>query len=538
MGAQQGGFGVDRIAADEASSDVVVADPPMGLGARRGNGDQDTLYRRPSVPEPEPGDSSWFAGTGSSGADAPVEERPGFGPTPPSGPGPGRTSFGFSSGPISPVRPTTAPAAAPPVAPVQPRELVSAVPPPPPFAAPPIADPLPMRSAAAAAADPLPMRSAAAIADPLPMRSAAAADPVLMRSGAADPVLMRSGAAAPVADTPAWRPSDTGSWQTGESAPVADTPAWPATDTPAWRPTDTGSWPTGEPTAWRSDTGARDVRELRELRAAPTTEPAAPPRVAETLPPRQPRIITIGIAVLSAIVLLAGTIIGVVYFSGSDDSLNSVLKLGATSAAGRVVSAPLDNRSTASFELLAGANVVNVKIGELGDDLYRISTPEDAGIRPSPVLRDDALQLQVNQDGDGTGGEIDVVLAAKVTWSLRFSGYVQEEHVDLTDGQVSAIDMVGATKHAELQLPKPSGTVPIKVAGAIEALTLQSPAGSPVRIQVGGGAQTVVAGTRTLRDVAPGSTLTPKDWATNNRNRYDVTAASRVTALSVQTVEN
>ena len=127
-----------------------------------------------------------------------------------------------------------------------------------------------------------------------------------------------------------------------------------------------------------------------------------------------------------------------------------------------------------------------------------------------------------------------MVLAAAVTWSLRFSGYAQDEVVDLTDGQVSAIEMVGATKHAELSLPKPSGTVPIKVAGAVEELTVQSPTGSPVRIQVGGGAQTVLAGTRTLRDVAPGSTLTPKDWATEDR--YDVSTASRVTSLTVEAV--
>jgi hypothetical protein len=497
---------VDRTATDDASSDVVVADPPMATGARRGNGDQDTLYRRPPAQAPDAVDSSWFA---DAAIPAPTTAAPpNFGPTPPVGPEPGRTSFGFSSGPISPVRSSAAPGTPAPAplnrsgglaassAPAQPRELTAAAPVPPPTA------PL----------DPLPTRSAAA---PSPVAGAPAWRP-------GDTGSWQAGESVPVADAPAWRPSDTGSWQTGESVPVADAPVW--------RPTDTGSWQTGESPAWRSDTGAQAGRESR-----PAAEPAAPPRVPESLPPRQPRIVTFGIAMLSGIVLLAGTVIGVVYFSGSDDSLDSVLKLGATGSESRVASAPLDNRSEASFELLAGANVVNLRIGELGDDLYRISTPEDAGIRPSPVVRDDAVQLQVNRDGDGTGGEIDVVLAAKVTWSLRFAGYVQEEHVDLTDGKVSTIDMVGATKHAELLLPKPSGTVPIKVAGAVEGLTVQSPAGSPVRIRVGGGAQTVVAGTRTLRDVAPGSTLTPKDWATDHR--YDVNTASRVTALTVETVE-
>jgi hypothetical protein len=45
----------------------------------------------------------------------------------------------------------------------------------------------------------------------------------------------------------------------------------------------------------------------------------------------------------------------------------------------------------------------------------------------------------------------------------------------------------------------------------------------------------VAAGTVTLRDVKPGSTLTPKDWKV--ADRYDVTAAARVTLLSVDSAE-
>jgi hypothetical protein len=52
-----------------------------------------------------------------------------------------------------------------------------------------------------------------------------------------------------------------------------------------------------------------------------------------------------------------------------------------------------------------------------------------------------------------------------------------------------------------------------------------------VRVQVDSGAKTVAAGDRTLRDVRPGSTLTPKGWQV--QNRYDVDAAARITLLSV-----
>jgi hypothetical protein len=253
---------------------------------------------------------------------------------------------------------------------------------------------------------------------------------------------------------------------------------------------------------------------------------------AEPRPARQSRGVTVGIVVLSLIVLALGSIAGVAYFSGDDNGINSMLQLGAGGAKARTVSAPLDNRNRAGFELLAGATSVHVTIGELGDDLYRISTPDDSGIRPSPTITDDDVKLQVSKDGDGTGGEIEVVLAAKVRWQLRFSGYAEKQVIDVSGGQVSGIEMVAGAKQVNLTLARPTGTVPLKINGAVDNLVLRSPADNPMRIKLNGGAQTVVAGSRTLKDMVAGSTLTPKGWKTTDR--YDVTAGARITALTVE----
>jgi hypothetical protein len=97
---------------------------------------------------------------------------------------------------------------------------------------------------------------------------------------------------------------------------------------------------------------------------------------------------------------------------------------------------------------------------------------------------------------------------------------------------VSQIEMVAGMRRAELSLARPTGTVPLKINGAVDQLVLRSPSNSPVRIKVGGGAQTVVAGSRTIKNVKAGSTLTPKGW--NTANRYDVTAGARITALTIE----
>jgi hypothetical protein len=275
-------------------------------------------------------------------------------------------------------------------------------------------------------------------------------------------------------------------------------------------------------------------REIRPHRAARHPHAAAE-QAFLVEPPRRSRGVLIAGLVLSTAVLLGATVAGVSYFSGSDKSLTSVLELGAGKSDERIATAALDGRTAASFELTTAVTKVTMRSEDLGDDLYRISTAEDAGILPKPVMAQDRVQLNLVPDGDGSTGAVEVVLTSKVIWNLRFAGATDEQRIDFTGGEVGGIDLVGGSRVTEIALPKPAGTVALKVTGAVDELSLTSPAGNPVRVQMQGGAKTVAAGSRTLRDVKPGSTLTPKGWKTNDR--YDVTAQARVTLLSVETVK-
>ncbi|MGK5681249.1 hypothetical protein [Actinoplanes sp. URMC 104] len=424
------------------------------------SGARDTVYRRP--PAKPQADPPWFGATAEPGA----------------GEEPSRVSFGFTSGPISPVRHPASPT-----------------------------------SPAAPAGTDLPVRRADTGEQPRP----APAGEQPFAGPAAQSFAESTGGPRGFPDSTGEqrRPADS----TGGQRPFADMVGEPR------------GFPdmTGEQRRV-SDTGEfRRFLEADEQRDVPR---AAERRVVVPEPPRQSRAVTVGIVLLGLVVLVAGGVVGVTYFTGSQDKLDSVLQLGAGEPADRAVTAPLDNRSQASLELLAATNRVTITIGELGDDLYRISTPEDAGIRPDPVISQDAVKVQVTKDGDGTGGQIDIVLAAKVRWALRLSGYAEEQVVDLRGGQVTGIEMVGGMRTAQLTLARPAGTVPIKVNGAVEKLVVTSPTGNPVRVKVGGGARTVVAGSRTLKEVPPGSTLTPKNWAV--QDRYDIGAGAPITSLTVE----
>ncbi|AEV82180.1 hypothetical protein ACWT_1164 [Actinoplanes sp. SE50] len=311
--------------------------------------------------------------------------------------------------------------------------------------------------------------------------------------------------------------------ETDPTSPAAA--GWAAPEAAATRPSipdsNFGSWES----MVRSDNPGVPRTPSRSAAAAAALRP----------PRRRSPVVTAGMTVLGIVAVLIIALTGVVFYSGPDSRITRILHLSAatTSPGGsRMVTAPLGGRSTASFEMLAASDRTRLSVADIGDDLFRISTPDDSPLLPSPQVDGDAVRLQVTRSGAGADGEVDVVLSARVRWSLRFSGYAAERDVDLGQGQVTGIEVVGGTRRAVLDLSAVSGTVPVKITGGVEELTLRSPAGTPIRVKVGGGAATVTAGTRTLRNVAPGSTLTPKDW--NAVGRYDVNAVAPVTLLSVE----
>ena len=252
---------------------------------------------------------------------------------------------------------------------------------------------------------------------------------------------------------------------------------------------------------------------------------------APTAAPRRSRRVVRWATVATVFVILVGAAGAVLVVGGKGGALKSVLRSGAGSSPGRTATAPLDGRTEASFELVTGTTKVTVRSEDLGADLYRITSAEDSGTVPRPVVDENRVQLHLAPDGDGTSGNVEIVLAAKVTWSLRFTGGADEQRIDLSGGKVSAIDVIGGVREVELSLPTPTGTVPVRVTGAVDEFVVRAPANSPVRVHLNSGAKTVAAGDKTQRNVPPGSTFTPRNWQVDNR--YDVDAASAVTLFSV-----
>jgi hypothetical protein len=208
-----------------------------------------------------------------------------------------------------------------------------------------------------------------------------------------------------------------------------------------------------------------------------------------------------------------------------------------TSSSAHVVSLPAGGRTSAALEITSGTAVLDVSVAHLAGTLLRVSTPDDAPVRPvlsgsAPVML--SLAGAASSGGDGHGGTyaVKVVLNSAMVWSLDFAGGTQRTVADLRGAKVGGIAVTAGSDVLDLSLPRPAGTLPFLLAGGVSQFVLSLPAGVPARVTVGGGASLVSIDNQNLTGIAGGTVITPPGWATAP-SRLDIDATSGFSSLTV-----
>ena len=228
------------------------------------------------------------------------------------------------------------------------------------------------------------------------------------------------------------------------------------------------------------------------------------------------------------VILTVAAVVAVVAGGGTALALTA-------SAPSHVVSMSAAGRTSAALKVTAGTPVLEVGVGKLGGTLLRVSTPDDAPVRP--VLSGSRL-IVLSLTGaaaaprQGSGYAVKVVLNSAVTWSLDLAGGTQRTEADLRGGKVGGVAVTAGSDILDVSLPKPAGTLPFLLAGGASQFLLSLPGGVPAQVTVGGGASFVSVDDQNLTGVAGGTVLTPPGWATAT-SRFDIDATSGFSRLTV-----
>jgi hypothetical protein len=238
-------------------------------------------------------------------------------------------------------------------------------------------------------------------------------------------------------------------------------------------------------------------------------------------PDRRP--IYIGLVVLLAI-LLTAVMLAVVTLTVRHRDTAAV----GPARPAHTVSGPLGARHEARLDLTGGVGSVTVRGADLGDQLYRISTPAGPGPVPRVVEQDGSVLV----DFAGGGGPVvaEILLSSHVTWQFRLGGGANEARLDLRDGSVAGIDIASGVSSVELWLPRPSGTVTVREGGGAGEFAVHAPSGVPVRVQVSGGAgQASIDGV--TRSGVSGNAVYPADGWDQTTDRYELDAVGGLSEL-------
>jgi len=209
-----------------------------------------------------------------------------------------------------------------------------------------------------------------------------------------------------------------------------------------------------------------------------------------------------------------------------------------TSAPSHAVSMSRGDLTRAALKVTAGTPFLDVSMGRLGGTLLRVSTPDGAPVRP--VLSGSELIVLSLAGASAAPGApqsqpgyvVKVVLNSAVTWSLDLAGGTQRTQADLRGGKVAGVAVMAGTAVLDVSLPRPSGTLPLLLAGGVSQFRLSLPGGVPVQVTVGGGASFVSVDDQNLTGIAGGTVLTPPGWAAAT-SRFDVDATSGFSQLTV-----
>jgi hypothetical protein len=233
--------------------------------------------------------------------------------------------------------------------------------------------------------------------------------------------------------------------------------------------------------------------------------------------------------------IVAGVAVVVVAAAGT------ALAVGVPSAPpSQVTALPAGGHSNATLDVVSGTAQLCVRVANLGGTggtLLRASTPRGApppqlrAVRAGGTLRSGKNELIYLSASSGAG-PVTVTLNAAVAWRLDFGGGSTRTVADLRGGRIAGITFTAGSDIINLTLPRPGGTVPIRLAGGASRFLIAVPAGVPVRVTADGGAGEVSLDGAVHVGVAGGSVFATPGWAAGAPG-FDVDATAGAARVSV-----
>ncbi len=173
----------------------------------------------------------------------------------------------------------------------------------------------------------------------------------------------------------------------------------------------------------------------------------------------------------------------------------------ATSGEGEIFSAPLGELSSGRLVFPSGISRLTLRTDDGMDALYqaRFEGPvPDVKTADGVVTIRYPRRLWVLSGGQGAA---EVTLSVAIPWRIAIQGGAAEITAQLGSLDLAGLEVKGGLSMIRLELPAPSGVVPIRFSGGASEVTVRRPAGVAARVHFKGWVSTFVFDDQTFSDV-------------------------------------
>jgi hypothetical protein len=234
--------------------------------------------------------------------------------------------------------------------------------------------------------------------------------------------------------------------------------------------------------------------------------------------------LAVPLAVILAVVLVVGAI-----------AYSTLLPNAGAASAQSDYSAPLAQVEHGRLQLGLAGSAVTVR-GQDMPELYKARVQYVAGHPPDVRVDGGTVSLQ-NRTGFTVLGvrganRAEVSLNKTIPWDVEAEGGASQDTLDLGSIEVSSVQISGGAAQVTITLPRPSGTVPVRISGGASTITVHRPSGVAAHVQMSGGASNLtVDGDH--RSVLSGDV----SWSSENygtaTDRYDFVVSGGATNVSI-----
>ncbi len=151
-----------------------------------------------------------------------------------------------------------------------------------------------------------------------------------------------------------------------------------------------------------------------------------------------------------------------------------------------IFSAPLEDQESGRLVVSCGISRLTVRADE---GIARLYQAHFEGPLPDVKAKEGVVTIRYPRRLLGLGekqGAAEVALSAAIPWRIVIQGGAAEVVAELGGLDLAGLEVTGGFSMIRLDLPTPSGVVPIRIRGGASEITVRRPAGVAVQVHFKG----------------------------------------------------